>query len=46
MLTAGGKFELLAEEESGSEDDEANFGDDFGGVDVPTLPAGILLRDN
>jgi len=39
----GGKFELLADEES---EEESEAEEDFGGVDVPMLPAGIVLRDS
>jgi len=43
----GGNFELLAGDESESEDEpEFEAEDDFGGVKVPTLPAGIVLRDS
>lgn len=43
----GGKFELLAGDESGSEDEgDFDTGEEFGGVHVPTLPAGVVLRDS
>lgn len=41
-LSAGGKFEQLAHEDEDSDMNALDDIDDFGGVPVPTLPAGYI----
>ncbi len=42
MLTTGGRFELLAQDEEDSDLEIGEESNDFGGVPLPGLPGGYI----